>query len=228
MQVNELMSRPVVTISPAASLKAAARLMTEKSVSGLPVVSNGELVGIITEGDLVDTTATPHPRATRWWDSILRRTRTEPAPPAVSSAMTGHVITISPTATHTEAARMMVANDVKRLVVVDTEGRVIGVVSRSDIVRVMTTSDSEIVRRINEDVIRRILWLDPRTLSVASADGVVTLSGSVPTRTDRRLLAELTRGIEGVTEVDNRVHYEFDDTKAQAVAGPIEFPRTNW
>ena len=88
-----------------------------------------------------------------------------------------------------------------RLPVVDVGGKLVGLVSRGDLVRAFARSDAEIQREIEEDILRRVMWLDPADVSVTVSDGVVTLSGQVATEADADLLPRFTRRVPGVVEV---------------------------
>jgi CBS domain-containing protein len=143
--------------------------------------------------------------------------------------MTKKVKTIGDEADHTEAARLMETSGVKRLPVTNSDGRLVGILSRSDILKVFARGDSEISQEIRSEVIERILWLEPASLTVDVADGVVTLEGTVPTKSDSRILEEMTRRIDGVVGVSaERLRHELDDTKR--VDRPItgDAPRANW
>ena len=107
----------------------------------------------------------------------------------------------------------MVNHGVKRLPVVDGEGKLRGVISRADVVAAFTRPDDVIEDEILEDVIRRILFLEEGVVEVSVADGVVTLEGTVPTKSDARLLEELTRRLDGVVRLISRVDFEVDDQR---------------
>jgi CBS domain-containing protein len=216
----------VATIEKSASLKEAARILIERRISGLPVVDeHGDLVGIVTEGDVLHQETLRHPATTL--KSFLQGA--EERALSVEQAMTKKVKTIGDEADHTEAARLMETSGVKRLPVTNSDGRLVGILSRSDILKVFARGDSEISQEIRSEVIERILWLEPASLTVDVADGVVTLEGTVPTKSDSRILEEMTRRIDGVVGVSaERLRHELDDTKR--VDRPItgDAPRANW
>jgi CBS domain-containing protein len=220
------MTTEVATIEKSASLKEAARILIERRISGLPVVDeHGDLVGIVTEGDVLHQETLRHPATTL--KSFLQGA--EERALSVEQAMTKKVKTIGDEADHTEAARLMETSGVKRLPVTNSDGRLVGILSRSDILKVFARGDSEISQEIRSEVIERILWLEPASLTVDVADGVVTLEGTVPTKSDSRILEEMTRRIDGVVSVSaERLRHEMDDTKR--VDRPItgDAPRANW
>jgi predicted transcriptional regulator len=115
--------------------------------------------------------------------------------------MSSPPITISPDRPLAEAATIMLDEGINRLPVVADDGRLVGLVSRGDLVRAFARSDEEIVREIEEDVIRRELWLDPSTIQVKVASGAVTLAGEVASEADARLVPTFVRRVPGVVSV---------------------------
>ncbi len=220
MRVHELMSTDVVTATPDTSLKEVARLMLGHSVSGIPIVdADKRLIGIVTEADIVHHEAL---RASGDRLGILHTILGEDEPATTAGqAMTSHVVTTGPEEDHTVAARLMETRGVKRLPVVDVDGHVLGVVSRSDIMTSFARPDELIEDEIQVDILDRILWLEPGTVEVEVDEGSVTLRGTVDKKSDARILEELTKRLDGVVAVDIRgLHYTFDDTrKGQTPSG---------
>ena len=231
MRLRELMTRDVITIGPEASLKEAARRMIEAGVSGLPVTQgDGSLVGIVTEADFVATEAD---RRRKRPAGLLRFLFKEAEIPSqerlVGDVMSTDLITLGPEADHAEAARLMQTEGVKRVPVVDEEGRIVGLVSRSDILRVFARSDAEILEEIEGYVIERVLWIDPKRVDVQCIDGNVTLRGRLETRSDAELLAELTSRVDGVMSVANHLEFEVDNLKLDMTSlSPGIGPPRNW
>jgi osmotically-inducible protein OsmY len=106
----------------------------------------------------------------------------------------------------------MVVQDVKRLPVVDEDDRLLGIIARLDIVAVFTRPDEVIEDEIREDLIRRVLFVDPDEIDVTVSSGVVTFRGEIGTRNEARLLEELCRRLDGVMRVDNELSWRLDDT----------------
>ena len=214
MRVVDVMTVDVVSAQPEWSLKQAARVMIDAGVSGLPVVGdNGMVVGIITEADFIETEAGRTIGRQRLFDTVFgeKRTRT---PSTVEAAMTRSPIVVDRNTTIAEAARLMTDRKVKRLPVVDPNGRLEGIVSRGDILVAFARDDEVIADAVERGVIRRILMLESRDVSVHVADGVVMLSGQVPNRSDAKLLEELVGRIEGVIRCDSDLVWSFDDISA--------------
>jgi len=115
--------------------------------------------------------------------------------------MTAPPVTISSKRPVHEAARLMVAENVNRLPVVDKD-KLVGIITRADIVRAFTRSDTELVDEIRGDILRRTFWLEPGRVTVNVVDGHVTLRGEVETETDQELLPHFVARVPGVISVD--------------------------
>ncbi len=200
MQVLDLMTTEVFTVSPDTGIKEAAQLIFRHRVSGLPVVDDEDRVaGIITEADFLRM-------------EVARDEADDPQPiERVSDVMSSGVVTIGP-AKVANAAKIMVVQDVKRLPAVDEDGRILGIISRLDIVAVFTRPDEIIEDEIREDLIRRVLFVDPDAIGVSVKGGVVTFAGEIGTRNEALLLGELARRLDGVMRVDNDLTWRFDDS----------------
>jgi CBS-domain-containing membrane protein len=221
MKLSELMTRDVITIGPEAPLKEAARRMIEAGVSGLPVTDeHGDLIGVITEADFVKEEANrrAHRRARllRWLD----REESYHEHRIVADVMTRVVITLGPEADHAEAARLMKKSNIKRVPVLSSSGELVGLVSRTDILRAFARPDADIVEEIRTRVAVRIMWIDPKLVQIISEDGNVTLAGELETKSDVTLLTELTRRLDGVVSVEDRLTWKVDDTRLQMVPPP--------
>ncbi len=202
MEVRDLMSTDVVAVGPKTSIRDAARLMFRYHISGVPVVDvDDRLLGIVTEGDFLRME--------------IERLESGNIPQDVAAVMTRTVKTIEPDMDIMGAARFMQAEDVKRLVVAE-DGRVVGIISRFDIVAAFTRPDDLIEDEIREDLIRRVLFVDPETVEVSVANGIVTFVGSIGTRTEARLVEELARRLDGVVDVQNQLTWRIDDTDQTA------------
>ena len=218
MKVRDIMTTDPVRVTGDTRLKEAARLMVQHRVSGLPVVDEaGKLIGIVSEGDFIRREAgRDRPHGVSLLDAVFGEGELRPVgAETVAEVMTRGVVTITPEATVGEAARVMGRRSVKRLPVVDLEGDLVGIVSRSDIVGAFTKPDDVIEDEVREDVIRRLLFLDPELVAVSVSDGVVTLEGELENRTEAHLLEELARRIAGVVRVESRLRYKVDDRKLE-------------
>jgi CBS domain-containing protein len=105
----------------------------------------------------------------------------------------------------------MSSRGVNRLPVVKDE-KIVGIVTRADLVRAFVREDAEIAREIEDDVLERTLWLDRGRVQVEVEHGVVTLDGSLQTRSDVELLRRLVGRVPGVSSIESTVRWEIDDT----------------
>jgi CBS-domain-containing membrane protein len=218
MKVRDIMTTDPVRVTGDTGLREAARLMVRHRVSGLPVVDGaGKLVGIVSEGDFIRQEASrERPHGVSLLDALFGEGELEPVgAETVGEVMTRSVVTITPEASIGEAARVMGRRNVKRLPVVDLVGELVGIISRADVVGAFTKPDDIIEDEIREDVIRRLLFLDPEVVTIGVSDGVVTLEGELENRTEAHLLEELSRRIAGVVRVESRLGYKVDDRKLE-------------
>ncbi|MEX2556149.1 MAG: CBS domain-containing protein [Actinomycetota bacterium] len=144
-----------------------------------------------------------------------RRERRKAEALTVRELMTSPVITAGPDDTLGAAARLMHERGVKRLPVVDADGKVVGIVSRQDLVKIFLRPDDEIRNDVVRDVIHRSLWLDPRVVRVDVTDGVVTLEGRPENKSLVEILIGLVRGMDGVVGIVPRLSFEIDDTRVR-------------
>lgn len=212
--VESVMTRTVVTARPRTTFKELVVLISEHSVSGLPVVdSAGRPVGVVSEADTLVKQEHRGGRETRPWFGRQRRARWRKATGQdAADLMTAPAVTIGADATVTAAARLLAEKNIRRLCVVGDDGRLVGIVSRRDVIGTFLRDDAVIRADIEEHVFRKGMWLFPGTLTVEVAGGVATLGGSVERRTTAQIAGQLTQAIPGVVAVHNRLDYELDDT----------------
>jgi CBS domain-containing protein len=207
MRVAELMTTDVVTVTPETPLRDAAAVLAERKISGLPVVdAEGRVVGVLSEADIVAKAGgtTREHRLLGWLlepdldlaDKIAART--------VSDAMSAPPITIDAQRRVHEAAKLMAAEGINRLPVVDGE-RLVGIITRADVVRAFARSDDEIAAEITDEILRRTLWLEPGSVTVKVENGVVTLDGEVESEADAELLPVFVSRVPGVVSVQANV-----------------------
>jgi CBS domain-containing protein len=127
-----------------------------------------------------------------------------------AEAMGSPAITVGAHETVTEAARLMTSIGIKRLPVVDDEGKLIGIVTRTDLVRAFMRGDEEIEREIREMILES-LWLDEPGLKLTVERGEVRLAGKMRRRSDAELLARLTQRVPGVVVVHSTLRWDWDD-----------------
>ncbi len=215
MKVQDVMTTDVATTDPDTLLKEAARELVRRRISGMPVVdSDLQVLGVVSEADILAKEGS-EPRGGGGFLQWL----VDPGDPwitarfdavTVGEAMSTPAQTITPDRPLAEAATIMLDEGVNRLPVVDTDGKLVGLVSRGDLVRAFARPDDEIRREIEEDVVRKTLWLDPATLDVTVTNGIVTLAGDVASAADAELLPTLTRKVPGVVQVSSSLTHRVE------------------
>lgn len=204
MKVSDLMTKDVISVTPETSLRDAASVLVEKRISGVPVVNDAsEVVGVLSEADiLVKAGGSPARHRLLGWllepdPGIEDKIRAE----TVAEAMSAPAVTIAPYRPVYEAAKLMVAENVNRLPVVD-DGKLAGILTRADVVRAFTRSDAEIEEEINGEILRRTFWLEPGRVTVTVLDGHVRITGEVETEADAEVLPTLVSRVPGVLSVE--------------------------
>ncbi|MEE1769982.1 CBS domain-containing protein [Streptomyces sp. JV185] len=189
--VCDLMTPTAVSVQRGTTFKEIARLLDEFGITAVPVVDeNGCPVGVVSEADLFRR----HDTGNTAVDLMSR--------PAITAA---------PEWSAVRAARVMEKHKIKRLPVIGNEGRLIGVLSRSDLLQLFLRRDHAIQEEILEDVLTHTLRLSPSSLTVEVADGVVTLSGTVTRHSLVPVILRLCRSVDGVVDVIDRLEYERAD-----------------
>ncbi|MET8581456.1 CBS domain-containing protein [Streptomyces collinus] len=181
--VSDVMTHRVVALRTGAGFKDIARTMREWGVSALPVLDDaGRVVGVVSEADL------------------LPNVHKEDAVTA-GELMSAPAVTVAPGVALARAARIMARGRVKRLPVVDREGRLKGIVSRSDLLKVFLRDDADIAGEVRREVVARLFGTDAEPLGVEVRDGVVTLTGRTHLTALIPLATHLTRTVPGVVAV---------------------------
>ncbi|MEU4293139.1 CBS domain-containing protein [Kribbella sp. NPDC026596] len=215
LTVADVMSTDVITVPDDAGFKAVAEVLAEHHISAVPVVDRfGTVVGVVSETDLLRKEQFQRTRRLpwllRWWH---HRSRSKAVAVTARTLMTHPAVTTTDGSTLDEAARRMAARSVTRLVVTDADGYVmIGIVTRSDLLRAFVAPDHEILARVRRDLVEHALWDDPFGVEVTVADGVVTLTGELDHRSMVATAERLTREVDGVVDVRNELTWAFDDT----------------
>ncbi|MCG6494327.1 CBS domain-containing protein [Kitasatospora sp. A2-31] len=219
--VNDVMTHEVVTARPETPFKEIAALFHRNDITAIPVVDDqGRPLGMVSEADLIRKEAVlPDPEGRhpgRWLDAKDRaRAEAETA----GGLMTSPAVTARPGWSVPEAARAMDKHKVKRLPVVDEIGRLVGIVSRRDLLEVFLRHDAAIRDEIIHDVLGRTLWVAPGDVRVTVQDGVVTLQGRLPRRSLIPIAEQLCRAVDGVVAVHPTLDWLDDDTE-QALEHP--------
>jgi CBS domain-containing protein len=195
MLVRDVMTTPAITVRPDTPIKEALAMLDEHAVTALPVITGngGQVVGVVSEADLIRDGIQPDFRQ----HLAFAPAETRMLPPhTVSEVMNAHPITVSPDTDLLEAVDLMTTTTVKSLPVVDRERRVVGVVSRRDVVHVLARPDYLLAAEA-DDLFRRLglEWL------VDVIDGVAAVRGPATARESTMATAVLGAipGVTGVT-----------------------------
>jgi CBS domain-containing protein len=211
VKVADVMTVDVVTVDKETSLRDVAALLTERRISGLPVVDEGRVVGVVSEGDILVKERGRNAERRGLFGVLLDNRATAELKleaRTAEAAMTSPALTIGPDRPVAEAAGVMVDEGVNRLPVVNADGTLLGIVTRADLVRVFVRSDAELTEEIRQDVLVKTLWITPGGVDVAVKDGVVTLKGEVENRATAEMLPDFVRRVPGVVAVRSDVTWE--------------------
>lgn len=206
--VKDVMSTHPISVSETSSFKEIAAGLREFRVSAFPVLdADGTVVGVVSEADLLFKEALDDRHGVRGTiTGLLHRTEQAKAEGVTAAElMTSPAVTTTPEDTVEHAARLMFSREVKRLPVVDEGGRLVGIVSRTDILAVFDRTDAEIRAEIMTQVISG--RSEPSWYSVLVKDGVVTLQGTPETVSIGHDIVRRARHVQGVVAVRDRLVY---------------------
>ncbi|MGA5564621.1 CBS domain-containing protein [Streptomyces platensis] len=201
--VADLMTPEAVVVQRGTPFKEIARLLDEYDITAVPVLDEDDQpVGVVSEADL------------------LRRQIAKLGATTAEAIMTSPAVVARPGWSVVEAAKTMEKKKVKRLPVVDDSGRLIGVISRSDLVQLFLRRDRAIQEEVLEEVLTRTLGVAPSAVTVEVSDGHVTLTGSLERRSLVPIAVRLCESVDGVVEVVDRLSYLRDDTATHRPDAP--------
>jgi CBS domain-containing protein len=200
------MTTSVITVDRITPYKEIAGLLAAHEISGVPVLTMGRHVaGVVSEGDLLAARDRYPVARSRWAPWRTRRKQHQGL--TAGQLMTSPAVTIHPDATIAGAARLMNAQRVRRLPVVDPDGKLIGIVSRRDLLSVFLRPDADIECQVGE-ILTELLPRDPAGIQVAVRNGVVSLSGQPGRPAENDLIPVVVRlawDVDGVIDVVDKV-----------------------
>ncbi len=216
MIASDVMTRNVLSVAPDATVAQAVELMLERGISGLFVVdATGTLAGIVTEGDLLRRDELGTERRRSWWLRLIASpgrqaadfTRTHGR--RVADVMTHDVLSVKADAPLEEIVTLMEEHRIKRVPVLEGD-RVVGVVSRADLLRALAvaarehaagTADDGSIRVQILNTLNREPWAPKTTLNVTVVNGVVDLWGTISNDHERRAISVIAENTPGVKKV---------------------------
>lgn len=223
--VRRVMSAPARTVSPDTGVKEVVELLSRYGISGLPVVdADDRLLGVVSEADLLlkEEKAGEDVRSRPFQLPGRRRVLSKAAGSNAGELMTAPAITVGPDTKLQDAARIMRERGVRRLVVVDEDHRVVGIVSRIDLLKAYMRDDAAIESDL-EAIVKDVLWLQDVSLQVHVNGGIVSIDGKVGRKSDADLIVSLACRLAGVVEVRASIPFDEDDTRLSSDAREIWF-----
>ena len=215
--VKDVMTAEVVAVRRDTTFKELAATLRQHRVSAFPVVDDvGRVIGLVSEADMLAKEALTEPGVVA---GLLRHQDVRQAEAVTAGAlMTHQVVTVSPDDSIEQAARMMHFMRVKRLPVVNSDGQLVGIISRADVLAVFDRADEDIRKDIADGILLHDFLIDSRQFRVTVESGVVTMEGTPETAALGHALIRKARHVPGVVAVRDRLSYP--DTYP-VVAGPV-------
>jgi CBS domain-containing protein len=218
-RVRDVMVTSVVAAHEGAVFKEIVDALIRNRVSAVPVIADDRRVlGVVSEADLLARVSKAHltlPRGHRLSAHSEERRKLHAA--TASALMTSPAYVIAPHASIADAAWHAARNRVRRLPVVDDNGVLVGIVTRSDLLRGFLRPDEDIRDDITQNLIVGAFMLDPNSVEVSVEEGVVTLRGQVERRSIALEIVDNVRNWSGVVDVDDKLTYQTDDTQPTSV-----------
>jgi len=213
--VSDVMTRKVVALGRTATFKDIVKAMRQGKVSAVPVLGEqNQVVGVVSEADLLrkEEFRDVEPDLPRPWlrstDRVCVDRLEQLAHLAKAAAvtaeelMTAPAVTVRADATGAQAARIMARAKAKRLPVVGDDGTLLGIVSRSDLLKVFLRDDEDIAEEIHHEIVAHLMAAPSEPIRVEVRDGIVKLTGRIRDTSLVPLVTRLVRGVEGVVDVD--------------------------
>lgn len=235
-KVGSVMTGGVVSVEFGTPFKEVARLLAHHRISGLPVVDGDErVIGVVSGTDLMldqaRTAASPQPRPRL---RLLPRGRgVEDGDARVQAHSAGRLMSKPAVTVHAEdsvavGARMMAQHGVERLPVVDEEDRLVGIVTRRDLLQLFLRPDAHLHREVVEEVLGGALCLPPTAVALDVHDGVVTLTGEVERRIEATVAQRMIQQVDGVIDVVSELTWRIDDSVGETVEEDLEDVADAW
>ena len=220
MKALEAMTKDVITVGPSTAVRDIATLLVRHRISAVPVVSeDGRVIGIVSQTDLGHRSETETEKRRKWWLELFADANTKARDYIKShgivaqDVMTRFIVSVSKDAHLSEVAEILDTHRIRQVPVMQ-DGRLVGMISRADLVRKLAevTITAPAVRPANGPLqkaiwerVRAERWLDAALVNIVVRDGVVELWGAVATDEQRRALRILVEGVNGVQRVEDNV-----------------------
>ena len=224
MKAQDIMTKMVITIGPDTPVRAIATLLTEKRISGVPVLGNdGAVLGMVSHGDLLHRWEIGTEPKQKWWlkafadPDALARAYTKTHGLEAKDVMNRHVVSVSENAEMADVAAILDRNGINRVPVM-RDGKLVGLITRSDLVKALSrvpeqagraSADSGSLHHAITSKMKTQQWLNSSHLNVIVKDGVVQVWGLIGSGDQRRALRVLIEEINGVKSVEDHLMVGF-------------------
>jgi CBS domain-containing protein len=206
--VKDVMTTQVVAVKLGASFKEMAARLRQDRVSAFPVIDDdGKVIGVVSEADMLAKEVLSADYAGTITTLLHRKEQEKTDGLTAGDLMTHPAVTVTPEDSVELAARLMYTLQIKRLPVIDRDGRLVGIISRTDVLAVFDRPDEEIRTEITDKVIEHECGEDPRQFAVTFQAGVVTLEGTPETAALGHDMVRRVRHVQGVVAVRDRLSY---------------------
>ncbi|SNY59171.1 CBS domain-containing protein [Paractinoplanes atraurantiacus] len=212
-KVDDVMTEAVLSVEADDSYRDVVDLLIENRLSAVPVIDAfRHVVGVVSEADLLRKIEFAGEEEPRMFDGRRRRgERRKAKASTVADLMSAPAVVALSGTPIASAARLMDQEKVKRLPVIDDLGRLIGIVSRADLLKAHLRPDGDILADVESGVLQPYVDDEGTTVTAAVVDGVVTLSGRVQRYTSAEIAERLVRQVAGVVEVRSSLEHDYDD-----------------
>ncbi|GIE29705.1 hypothetical protein Ait01nite_027500 [Actinoplanes italicus] len=212
--VSDVMTADVVSAGPGTPYRDVVDLLIGRRINAVPVVDGDRrVIGVVSESDLLRKIEFVGEGEPRWFERRRREQHHKAAARTAGELMTAPAITLTPGAGIRTAARLLDESGVKQLPVVDYLGRLVGIVTRSDLLKEHLRADADIDAEVRSAVREVVMTENSATVRTTVERGVVTLAGQVDRWSTKVLIARLAALVPGAVEVIDDVRFDFDDRK---------------
>jgi len=220
MKAHEAMTREVITVGPSTAVREIAALLVRHRISAVPVVfDDGRVIGIVSQTDLGHRSETGTEKRRKWWLELFADANSK-ARDFIKShgivaqdVMTRFVVSVSKDADLSEVAEILDTHRIRQVPVMQ-DGKLVGTISRADLVRKLaevkisapaTRPENGALQKAIWERMEAQRWLDAALVNISVKDGAVELWGAVASDEQRRALRILVQGVSGVQRVEDNV-----------------------
>jgi len=212
-QVRDVMTANPMTVTPATPLKNVADILVRGQIGVVPVLTpQGRVAGVVAEGDLLRKEQLQRDPDGRHSMHLLYRTRRDIATAETAGELMDRYPPTVPAGTSVaEAARLMDRHQTRFLLATGEDGKLLGVVTARDLLRVFLRPDVAIKAEISRDILSRYLGTNPALVQVDVTDGVVRMTGELERKSMLAAALRAVRAVDGVIDVESQLGYAIDD-----------------